>query len=350
MDDSSSAGSLSGLPADIARPVWIAGWLYERYGFGSFKARYVVCKGRALHTYKDEDVFNGQLKLTVGLGRIEPYADEPHAFRVTDAKGKGRVFKAQDAEDCAHWMDRLRCAMSSETDTPLSPRSSAVSAASSRASSSSGSTAPSKPGLLDLDLPANLLPAKLTSDAIAAGKRSDESPPAHTRTRRATIESPPRRWTTTFRHLLKRSTTDAAVPVVTWGNAANDGVARLLERLLYEWYKDWDSGRPMSAWRSVKPREFTLHMNGVHVEDAKPVIFSTPFPAGFSWELTSIYSGTPKIAFAWRHSGRFTGTFDGGRGHGKEVTITGFGTARVDVNVQQLYCLELYFDATPFIV
>ncbi|EQC31382.1 hypothetical protein SDRG_10983 [Saprolegnia diclina VS20] len=346
MSDASKSESMS-VSGVRPRPVWIAGWLYERYGLGSYKARYCVCKGSALHTYKDEDVFNGQLKLTIGLSLIEPYADEPHAFRIKDARGKARIFKAQDAEDCTHWLARLRTAMLEEP--PASPSSS-----SSRSSTTSWSNA-ATPGAE----PGSARPAKIDLLDFSPPPETfvDDTPPAHLLPRRTSSESPPRRWTSTLKQLFKSTTTSssssptevASVPIITWGSAANGGLARQLERLMYEWYRDWDSGRPMSSWRSVKPQVFTLHINGVHVEDERPVLFSTTFPTGFTWEVSSLFSAAPKIAFAWRHAGKFTGRFDNLSGNGREVALQGFAVARVDVHVQRLLCLELFFDPAPLV-
>ncbi|KDO33425.1 hypothetical protein SPRG_02232 [Saprolegnia parasitica CBS 223.65] len=340
---SESMGSISGVQP---RPVWIAGWLYERYGLGSYKARYCVCKGSALHTYKDEDVFNGQLKLTIGLAHIEPYADEPHAFRIRDVRGKARIFKAQDAEDCTHWMARLRTAMLEEL--PASPSSS------SRSSTMSWSIA-ATPGAEPLS--AKPIKIDLLDFSPPPEISVDDTPPTPLPPRQTNAESPPRRWTSSLKQLFKSTSSSSSssltdvvsVPIITWGNAANAGLARQLERLMYEWYRDWDSGRPMSAWRSVKPQVFTLHINGIHVEDERPVLFSTTFPAGFTWEVSSLFSATPKIAFAWRHAGKFTGRFDNLAGNGRDVALQGFAVARVDVHVQRLLCLELFFDPAPLV-
>jgi hypothetical protein len=70
--------------------------------------------------------------------------------------------------------------------------------------------------------------------------------------------------------------------------------------------------------------------------------------AAFPFEILEVYSGPPKVAFTWRHWGKFTGTFDGNFGDDSVVEVFGFGTATVNDKLQ-LCESEFYYNAKEFI-
>lgn len=76
-------------------------------------------------------------------------------------------------------------------------------------------------------------------------------------------------------------------------------------------------------------------------------IFHDAF-AAFPWEVLDVYSGPPKVAFTWRHWGKFTGTFEENQGKGELVEMFGFGTAIVNDKLQ-LQDVEIFYNADDFL-
>jgi hypothetical protein len=70
--------------------------------------------------------------------------------------------------------------------------------------------------------------------------------------------------------------------------------------------------------------------------------------AAFPWEVLEVYSGPPKVAFTWRHWGKFSGTYDGNIGDDSVVEVFGFGTATVNDKLQ-LCDSEFFYNAKEFI-
>ena len=58
-------------------------------------------------------------------------------------------------------------------------------------------------------------------------------------------------------------------------------------------------------------------------------MFHGAFPA-FPWEVLEVYTGPPKVAFSWRHWGRFTGKYKDNKGNGELVEVFGWGVAEVN--------------------
>ena len=76
-------------------------------------------------------------------------------------------------------------------------------------------------------------------------------------------------------------------------------------------------------------------------------MFHGAFPA-FPWEVLEVYTGPPKVAFSWRHWGRFTGKFKGHQGNGEMIEI--FGFAIIELNNDSKICnTEVYFNTTMFV-
>lgn len=58
-------------------------------------------------------------------------------------------------------------------------------------------------------------------------------------------------------------------------------------------------------------------------------LFRNALQGGFPWEVLQVYSGPPEIVFSWRHWGEFTGYYEGNKGHGELVEMTGFVAVKV---------------------
>ncbi|KAK4850181.1 hypothetical protein QYF36_004543 [Acer negundo] len=71
--------------------------------------------------------------------------------------------------------------------------------------------------------------------------------------------------------------------------------------------------------------------------------FRSAFPRGFAWEVLSVYSGPPVIAYKFRHWGFFEGPFKGHAPIGEMVEFYGFGTLKVDQS-PRAEDVEIYYD------
>ncbi|RHY21451.1 hypothetical protein DYB36_011428 [Aphanomyces astaci] len=66
------------------------------------------------------------------------------------------------------------------------------------------------------------------------------------------------------------------------------------------------------------------------------------FGAGCPLEVLHVYTTSPSFYFAWRQWGAFTGTFDGRRGNGDIVQVTGFGHMLLDMEGCHMHSLHLF--------
>ncbi|KAL7552770.1 hypothetical protein ACHAWF_018595 [Thalassiosira exigua] len=76
--------------------------------------------------------------------------------------------------------------------------------------------------------------------------------------------------------------------------------------------------------------------------------FRYAFPEGFPWELLEVFSGPPKITFTWRHWAVFSGEFEGHKGSGETITMTGFGVVTLNED-NKAKKIEIYFDPDGFL-
>jgi hypothetical protein len=65
--------------------------------------------------------------------------------------------------------------------------------------------------------------------------------------------------------------------------------------------------------------------------------------AAFPWEVLEVFTGPPTVVFTWRHWGHFTGEFKGNKGKGELIEVFGWGTAKVNKNLQLCEC-KMYYD------
>ncbi|CAN0880447.1 Pathogen-related protein [Linum grandiflorum] len=71
--------------------------------------------------------------------------------------------------------------------------------------------------------------------------------------------------------------------------------------------------------------------------------FRSAFPRGFAWEVDTVYSGPPVIAFKFRHWGFFEGPFKGHDPTGEMVQFYGIGVMKVDESMRAEQ-VEIYYD------
>lgn len=74
--------------------------------------------------------------------------------------------------------------------------------------------------------------------------------------------------------------------------------------------------------------------------------FRYAFEEGFPWEVLEVFSGPPMVAFSWRHWAVFSGEYQGHKGHGQTVTMTGFGT--IFLEDMKISKLDIYYKPDEF--
>lgn len=71
--------------------------------------------------------------------------------------------------------------------------------------------------------------------------------------------------------------------------------------------------------------------------------FRSAFPRGFAWEVISVHSGPPVIAYKFRHWGYFEGPFKGHAPTGDLLQFYGMGLLKVDESLRA-EDVEIYYD------
>lgn len=69
--------------------------------------------------------------------------------------------------------------------------------------------------------------------------------------------------------------------------------------------------------------------------------FQSAFPRGFAWEVISVYSGPPVIAFKFRHWGYFEGPYKDHAPTGEMVQFFGLGILKVTSLLPLLICVPI---------
>ncbi len=77
------------------------------------------------------------------------------------------------------------------------------------------------------------------------------------------------------------------------------------------------------------PKEFQYYKADEESFESSHDVFRSAFPRGFAWEVISVYSGPPEIAFKFRHWGYFEGPFKGHAPTGEVVQFYGLATLKV---------------------
>ncbi|KAI9186151.1 hypothetical protein LWI28_014200 [Acer negundo] len=80
------------------------------------------------------------------------------------------------------------------------------------------------------------------------------------------------------------------------------------------------------------PEEFKYYKAEEETFTSSHEAFRSAFPLGFAWEVLSVYSGPPVIAYKFRHWGFFEGPFKGHAPTGEMVEFYGFGTLKVPLS------------------
>ncbi|XP_021287758.1 pathogen-related protein [Herrania umbratica] len=91
------------------------------------------------------------------------------------------------------------------------------------------------------------------------------------------------------------------------------------------------------------PKEFQYYKADEETFESSHEGFRSAFPRGFAWEVISVYSGPPLIAFKFRHWGIFQGPFKGHAPTGEKVEFFGLGTLKVDKSLK-VEEVEIYYD------
>lgn len=91
------------------------------------------------------------------------------------------------------------------------------------------------------------------------------------------------------------------------------------------------------------PEEFQYYKPEEESFESSHDAFRSALPRGFAWEILSVYSGPPVIAFKFRHWGYFEGTFKGHAPTGEMVQFLGLGVLKVDESLRAEE-IEIYYD------
>ncbi|XP_010417477.1 PREDICTED: pathogen-related protein-like isoform X1 [Camelina sativa] len=91
------------------------------------------------------------------------------------------------------------------------------------------------------------------------------------------------------------------------------------------------------------PQEFQYYKPEEESFESSHDAFRSALPRGFAWEILSVYSGPPVIAFKFRHWGYFEGTFKGHAPTGEMVQFLGLGVLKVDESLRAEE-IEIYYD------
>ncbi|CAI9757125.1 unnamed protein product [Fraxinus pennsylvanica] len=97
--------------------------------------------------------------------------------------------------------------------------------------------------------------------------------------------------------------------------------------------------------KSSMPEEFKYYKADEESFESSHDAFRVALPRGFAWEVISVYSGPPAIAFKFRHWGYFEGPFKGHAPTGELVQFYGIGILNVDESLRA-EDVEIYYDPT----
>ncbi|KAH0854645.1 hypothetical protein HID58_057821 [Brassica napus] len=91
------------------------------------------------------------------------------------------------------------------------------------------------------------------------------------------------------------------------------------------------------------PGEFQYYKPEEESFESSHDAFRSALPRGFAFEILSVYSGPPNIAFKFRHWGYFEGDFKGHAPTGEIVQFLGLGVLKVD-ELLRAEEIEIYYD------
>ena len=95
--------------------------------------------------------------------------------------------------------------------------------------------------------------------------------------------------------------------------------------------------------KSSLPEELKYYKAEEESFESSHDAFRSAFPRGFAWEVISVYSGPPEIAYKFRHWGFFEGPFKGHAPTGEMAQFYGLGILKVDESLR-VEEAEIYYD------
>jgi len=162
-------------------------------------------------------------------------------------------------------------------------------------------------------------------------------------------------------------------------NHAAGSLEMIVENLVKTWEMEASHKKDIEQWTTIASPEYTFQTNGGRVFtgreasivgnynalldgvtnkelydssvedfDSSHAKFRTIFPGGFPWELLSVFSGPPKVAFSWRHWAHATGTYKGNEAKGDLVELYGFLIATVNESLK-ITSLEVFYKPQEFL-
>ncbi|ETV95282.1 hypothetical protein H310_11183 [Aphanomyces invadans] len=106
------------------------------------------------------------------------------------------------------------------------------------------------------------------------------------------------------------------------------------------WFQSNDDA-PMCGPEALATLRHTL-LGLVPLHNTSLDMVADVFGAGCPLEVLHVYTTSPSFYFSWRQWGAFTGSFEGRRGNGENVEISGFGHMLLDVEGYHMHSLQLF--------
>lgn len=152
----------------------------------------------------------------------------------------------------------------------------------------------------------------------------------------------------------------------------------IVENAVKSWEMEASNKMNASQWKSVVHDEYKVSTNGGrqylldeasqrgnynvlmdHVDkklydaaaqdfDSSHKLFKSSFQGAFPWEVLKVFAGPPNIVFSWRHWGDFIGEYQGNKGDGQTVEMTGYGVVKVTDDLK-IANIQIYYHPENFL-
>ncbi len=118
-----------------------------------------------------------------------------------------------------------------------------------------------------------------------------------------------------------------------------------------------NGGKTFKSREAIEVGNYNILLDGIspelydstkHSYESSHDLFRGAFTEGFPWELISIFSGPPKVAFSFRHWGLFNGEYEGNQGNGEIVNMYGFCVVGVTDKLK-VQSIQVYYKPEEFI-
>lgn len=149
-------------------------------------------------------------------------------------------------------------------------------------------------------------------------------------------------------------------------NHPSGSLEMIVENLVKTWEMEMTHKTDPQQWTTVKVDEYRVQVNGGqeisghdaakvgtynwilentstdlydatrHTFESSHQEFRGAFMDGFGWELLEVFSGPPRVAFTWRHWGKFNGKYEGVQGTDEIIEMYGFTIATVNYDLKIL--------------